>query len=186
MSQVAAPSGIRPIYHPSGEIRQENLKDGILSGYTSSIYTGTPVKFNTDGTLIVCTTGVDTMAGIFAGCEFTSGGRRFVQSHFPANQTYDVGSMIAKYQPIDGQAVYTGQTAATVAATAVGEAINLQNASQGNIMGQSTQALSAPTGATLGMFKIIGLLETPDNDWGDPYVWLKLVVPPTAIQAPVA
>lgn len=177
MSQNAAPTGISAIYHPSGDIRQQTLKDGVLSGYGTAIFTGTPVKFDTNGTLIPCASGVDVIAAIFAGCEFSALGRRFVLPYWPAGQTYDVGSMIAKYEPVDPSGVFVGQTAATIAATAIGEAINLQQASQGNtFLGHSTQQLSAPTGATNGMFKIVGLYETPDNDWGDPYVWLRLMV----------
>jgi len=34
------------------------------------------------------------------------------------------------------------------------------------------------------MFRIMGLYETPDNDWGDPYVWLRLAI--SNPQPPVA
>ncbi|MFA5898608.1 MAG: hypothetical protein WC829_05790 [Hyphomicrobium sp.] len=182
---LSYPQGIVPVYHPSGDIRQAQLKDGVASGYGTSLFSGTPVKFTTDGTLIATGTGADVMSGIFAGCQFTTAQRRVILPYWPASQTYDAGSMIAFYQPIDTQAIYEGETAATVAATVVGEAINLDDTSQGSIYtGQSTQQLSATTGATPGLFIIVGLAEYPNNAWGDPYVRLRLRI--GSPQGPVA
>jgi len=175
---TASPQGVYPVYHPSGDIRQAQLKDGIASTYGTALYTGTPIKMTTDGTFIACGTGAEVIGGVFMGCQFTQAdGMRRVQPYWLAGQTYVPGSMILFYQPIDNQGVFEGETAATVAATVVGEGINLQNTSQGSAYtGQSTQALSAVTGATLAMFRIIGLADYPDNNWGDPYVRLRLMV----------
>lgn len=185
MPSTASPQGVFPVSHPSGEIRQFTQVDGIASAYATGLWTGTPIKRTTDGTWVACGTGVEVIGAIFMGCEFTdTSGRRLILPNWPAAQTYTAGSMILKYQPIDNQGIYQGQTAATVAASVQGEAINLQNTSQGNILGQSTQALGAPTGATNGMFRIIGLAPYPDNNWDDAYVNLYLMV--SNPQGPVA
>lgn len=185
MSAVLAPQGLVPTRHPSGTIRVENLVDGILSGYTSNIFTGTPVKRFTDGTLNVCGTGADTCLGVFQGCEFSASGKRFVLPYFPAGQTYDAGSMIAKFTA-DSDIIFEAQADGPVAQIKLGEAINLANTTQGSVYtGFSSQALSATTtGATPGTFVVFGLAQYGDNAWGDAFT--KLLVKIGTGQPPVA
>jgi len=176
MSSTNAPFGLRCVYHPSGEPRIESLAAGIASTYGTAIYTGTPVKFNTDGTLIPTGTGADTCVGIFAGCQFTSAGRRFVLPYWPASQAYDTGTMVAYYQPLDTNAIYEGQANGSVAQTANFEGINLANASTGSTYtGLSQQALNATTtGATAATFQIVNIAPYPDNAWGDAYTVVRV------------
>lgn len=185
MSSTAAPFGLRPVFHPSGEVRLSSLAGGIASAYGTSIFSGTPVKFNTDGTLIVTTTAAaNPTIGVFAGCQFSALGRRFVLPYWPAAQTYDTGSMIAQYTS-DTQIEYEGQGVGSYAATAVGEGVNLNDASQGSTYtGQSTQALSAVTGATPATFTITNIAPYPDNDWGDAYTIVRVKI--QTYQGPVA
>src|SRR5215831_3145053 len=93
MSATLAPQGLVPERHPSGAIRVENRIDGVVSGYGTAIFTGSPVKNDTNGTLIpVTTTVADKCIGVFQGCMFSSAGKRFVLPYWPAGQTYDAGS----------------------------------------------------------------------------------------------
>lgn len=184
---TAGPQGVYPVYHPSGDVRQAQQKDGVASAYGTALYSGTPIKYTTDGTFIAVGTGADVVQGIFMGCQFTTAdGRRIVSPYWPAGQTYVAGSCIVFWQPIDQNAIYEGETNATVAATIIGEAINLANTSQGSAStGQSTQALNATTtGATPGTFTVVGLAEYPNNAWGDPFVRLRVKV--GTPQGPVA
>lgn len=180
-----APQGVQPVMHPSGDVRLKTLAGGVASAYGTSLFTGTPVKFTTDGTLIAVTAAADVVQGIFMGCQFSALQRRFVLPYWPAAQTYDAGSFSCQIAPMDTVAYFEGVTKATVAATTRGEGINLGDASQGSIFtGLSTQGLGAPTGATTATFTIEDLAPYPDNFWDDPFVKLRLKV--QSPQGPVA
>ncbi|MFZ5784014.1 MAG: hypothetical protein ACOY4R_27765 [Pseudomonadota bacterium] len=185
MSATAAPFGLQPVFHPSGEIRLSSRVDGVLSTYGTSIFTGTPIKNDTNGTLIPTTTAAaNPTIGVFMGCQFSSGGRRFVLPYWPASQAYDAGSCVVQYTE-DPQTIYAGQGTGSYAATAVGEGVNLQDASQGSTYtGLSTQSLSAATGATAATFTIVGLAEYPNNAWGDAYTIVNVKI--QTYQGPVA
>lgn len=185
MSATLAPMGLVPTRHPSGVIRVENQVDGILSGYGTNLFTGTPVKRFTDGTINATgTAAADPCLGVFQGCEFSAASKRFVLPYFPAGQTYDAGTMIAKYTA-DPEIIYEGQSSGSLLAVNIGEGINLANASQGSTFtGFSTQALGAATGATAATFTIWNLSQYDDNAWGDAFtkvlVRIQTFQPPTA------
>ena len=177
MSSTATPFGVRPVSHPSGTVRLDQLAGGVAAAYGTALYTNTPIKRHTDGTLIAVGTGADVTIGVFAGCEFTASSKRFVLPYWPAAQTYDAGTMIAYYTS-DVNITYEAQADGAVALTANGESINLANTSQGSVYtGQSTQALTATTtGATAGTYQIIGLAPYDDNAWGDTYTILRVKI----------
>jgi hypothetical protein len=185
MSATLAPQGLIPSRHPSGTIRVETLIDGVLSTYGTSIFTGTPIKRDTNGTLIPCAVGADACIGVFQGVEFSAATKRFVIPYWPAGQTYDAGSCLVRFTA-DPDIIYEAQANGPVAATAVGESINLANASQGSTYtGFSTQALNATTtGATAGTFIVWNLAPYDDNAWGDAYT--KLLVKIGTAQGAVA
>lgn len=187
MSAVAAPFGIRCVYHPSGEPRIETIVGGIVSGYGTSIFTNTPVKLDTNGTLIPCTTGADVVLGTFAGCFFISGGIPRISPYWPAGQTYDANTyMWAQYNAIDPLAIYEGQADGSIPQTELGESINLANTSQGSVFtGLSSQALTATTtGASAGTFIIQNIAPYPDNAWGDAFTIVRVRV--GTVQGPIA
>src|SRR5262245_59979150 len=158
MSATAAPWGLMAAAHASGEVRQTVLVDGILSGYTSALYQGSPVMMGTDGTIKAVTAANDPIYGIFAGCEYTRTDQmRRVLPWFPANQTYIAGSMLAQIVPIgpDPGALLIGQSNGVVNLVNRGESINIAaGPTVSNFTGLSSQALGAPTGATAGSFTI--------------------------------
>src|SRR5262245_41382603 len=97
MPATASPMGVRVSSHRSGDPRFQVFKDGILSGYGTSLFTGSPVKMNTDGTIIAATAVNDPIFGIFAGCEYTDPTQmRRVLPLWLAGSTYVPGSMLAK------------------------------------------------------------------------------------------
>ena len=97
MSSLNQPFGLRPSFHPSGLDRAVALADGIVSGYTSDILKGQPVKLDTSGVIQAAAAG-DAFLGAFAGFEWTdTTGRRRVSNYFPANTAYTTGSAIAYY-----------------------------------------------------------------------------------------
>lgn len=178
MSQVAAPQGLKVSSHISGDPRFIVLRDGIVSGYGTALYTGSPVQMDTNGTIKAVTAANDPIFGIFAGCEYTNGDRRFVTPNWPAGQTFNVNSMLAKVVPCnDPGAILIGQTSGVVNLVDRGAGINIAAGPTGSIYtGLSSQALSAPVGATASSFTLLDIVEQPDNDWGDPFVWVKVMI----------
>lgn len=181
MTAVAAPFGVEPAYHPSGVIRQEVLVNGIASGYNTNLFTNTPVKFTTTGTLVACTTGADVCVGVFKGCQFSSAGRFFVTPYWPANQTYDSDGFMEAYFTQDPNIIYIAQCDGSVAQSALWESINLVDASTGSTFtGYSTQRLNhTTTGATAGTFQVVGLEDTGrygPNQWGDAFTIVKVKI----------
>lgn len=179
MSATLNAYGLRPVYHPSGIIRQVELLSGIASGYATNLFTGTPVKYETaGGTLVAVTTGADVCIGVFQGCEFASAGRYFVSPYWPASQTYDSTGPMRVYYTQDKEIVYEAQANGPVAMSANWESINLANTSQGSTLtGLSSQALtSTTTGATAGTFQVIGLALYDDNSWGDAFTQVRVKI----------
>ncbi len=172
MTTTAQPVGLQPVFHPSGTIRQDQLLNGVVSGYGTAIYSGTPIKRDVNGTLIPTTnTANDPTIGVFCGCEFSASGHRFVLPYWPAGQTYDadINSSMIAYFTSDPAIIYEGQANGGLNSNTVGAGINLNDNSQGSTFtGQSTQALNATTtGATAATFEILNLAPYPDNNWAN-------------------
>lgn len=186
MTTASSPFGLRPVFHPSGVIRQRHLVNGIASGYATAIYTGTPVKPTTDGTLVASGTGADNMIGVFQGVEFSSAGAFRILPYWPASQTYDADGLMEVYFTFDKNIVYEAQMSATVASTVNFETTNLTQTSQGSVYtGQSTQTLTASTtGASAGLVQIIGIAPYSNNAWGDTYPIVRCVI--STYSVPVA
>jgi hypothetical protein len=184
MSSVSAPFGLRPVWHPSGIIRQDQQLAGIASGYATSLFSGTPVKRTTDGTLVATATGADSTIGVFAGCEFQSAGKFYVLPYWPASQTYDTPVGNGDLNPMwafftsDPGIVYEGQADGSVASSANGEGINLVDSSQGSTFtGVSTQRLNhTTTGATAATFQVVGVAPYADNVWGDAFTIVRVKI----------
>jgi hypothetical protein len=106
MSATNAPFGLRPAFHPSGLDRAQALANGIQAvstsgnvsaGYATTILKGQPVKMNTAGYIEVVSGG-GAFLGAFAGVEWTdSTGRRRVSNYWPANESFEVGSVVAYF-----------------------------------------------------------------------------------------
>lgn len=173
--QTSAPFGLRPSWHPSGQIRA--VAGVIASGYASNIYMNSPVGEIADGSIALAAAGgtaVGGACGVFQGCEYepTAVGPRVVSNMWPAGQ---VATKIVAYYTRDPDIVYEVQANATLARSAVGAqydwSTNDTNA------GNTVTALSnvtlnvaslAVAPATAGL-RVIGLTPGPDNDWGDPF-----------------
>lgn len=184
MSATSAPFGLRPAFHPSGLDRASALANGIQAvstsgnvsaGYATTILKGQPVKMDTGGYIVVAAAG-DAFLGAFAGVEWTdSTGRRRISNYWPANESFQVGSVVVYYYS-DPSIVYEIQTDGTVAQTIVGAEADLSNTTAGS----TTTGLSAATisatpvaaGSTAQM-RIIDIAPYPDNAWGDAFVIVR-------------
>ena len=187
MSSSNAPFGLRPSFHPSGLDRAVAVADGILSGYTSSILKGQPVKLDTTG--VIQAAGIsDAFLGAFAGVEWTDiTGRRRVSNYWPATTTYIVGSCIAYFYN-DPAIVYDIQADGTLQQTALGAQADFTNITNGSTTtGLSQCTLNATVvaaGATAQM-KIVNLTPGVDNAWGDAFTVVQVQVNKSQFNASV-
>ena len=178
MSSTNAPFGLRPAFHPSGLDRAVALADGILSGYTSDILKGQPVKMDTSGQIQPAGAG-ESFLGAFAGVEWTdTTGRRRVSNYWPANTAYQTGSCIA-YFYTDPNIVYEIQAAGTINQTAVGGEADLSNTTAGSTttgLSQATLSTTIQGSGGSAQMRIINLAPYPDNAWGDSYTIVQATI----------
>ena len=190
MSSTSAPFGLRPAFHPSGLDRAQALANGIVSGYSTDILKGAPVRYNsTAGTSVAAGTITNAAAtgvwsGAFAGVEFTdTTGRRRVSNYWPASTTFQTGSCIAYFYN-DQNIIYEIQSDATIAQTSLGGEYNF-SASTGftvtsgsNVTGLSTTGLGVSTAVAngaQGQMRVVDIAPYVDNNWGDSFVIVRVV-----------
>jgi hypothetical protein len=179
MSATAAPFGLQPAYHPSGVIRPD--KGTIASAYGANIYQGSPVAYVATGGIALAAAGAKA-AGVFQGCEYQPGGQlpRVVSNYWPSGT---VATKIVAYLTTDPEIVYQVQANATMAVTTVGRTYDWSTNATGNgdtATGNSTVSLDVASLSAGGAGLIVlGVLEGPDNDWGDTYpvVLVKIAEP---------
>jgi len=183
MSATSAPFGLRPAYFPTGLERAQALANGIPSGYATNILKGQAVQYSPNAGVIVpvldTTTNSGQVSGAFAGVEFTdTTGRRRVSNFWPASTTVIAGSVIAYFYN-DQQIVYEIQTDGTMAQTSVGNEANLSNFTAGSTttgLSQMTLSASLAGSGSAAQFRIVDLAPYVDNNWGDPYVIVRVQV----------
>jgi hypothetical protein len=190
MSATSAPFGLRPAFHPSGLDRAQALAGGIVSGYSTDILKGAPIRYNsTAGTSVAAGTITNAAAtgvwtGAFAGVEWTdTTGRRRVSNYWPASTAYVTGSCVAYFYN-DQNIVYEIQTDATIAQTSLGGEYNFSAGtgftvtSGSNTTGLSSTALGVSTAAANGaqaQMRVVDIAPYVDNNWGDAYVIVRVV-----------
>jgi len=178
MSATSAPFGLRPAFHPTGLDRAVALAGGIVTGYTSDILKGQPVKYiAASGVIQPVTATSDAVAGAFAGVEWTdTTGRRRVSNYWPANTAYQTGSCVAYFYNTP-DIVYEIQADGSVAQTAVGLDANFSNFAAGsNVTGLSQATLVATplSTGTQGQVQILDVAPYPGNAWGDAYTIVRV------------
>lgn len=179
MPTTQAAYGCRPVNYAAGYVRPQAIFAGILSGYTTALYSGTPIIQQTGaagGVIQIAANAADWL-GSFAGVQYTdANGRTQYSKYWAASQT---GTNIIAFVWQDPTVTYEMQTdATTTQALALGQEFNFSSTSgytvgAGNVtVQQSTCALNA-TGAgtgTQGMFRCLDVGREQDNAWGDLFV----------------
>lgn len=187
MSATNAPFGLRPAFHPSGLDRAQALANGIQAvstsgnvsaGYATNILKGQPVKMDTGGYIVVAAAG-DAFLGAFAGVEWTdSTGRRRVSNYWPANESFQVGSVVAYFYS-DPNIVYEIQTDGTLTQAAIGAEADLSNTTAGSTttgLSQCTLSISVVASPNTAQMRIVDIAPYPDNAWGDNFVIVRATI----------
>lgn len=166
MSSTAAPYGLRPLYHPSGEIRPNS--GSIVTGYANNIFLYSPVAYNNG--VIELAAAAARAVGTFLGVQWTdTRGRRQFSNYWPAATA---GTDIVCWITTDQQIVYTIQSTAAINEDDIGEQADwsANTTSSGNTTtGLSSVTIGTPAASANNGLRIIGLTASPDNAWGDTY-----------------
>lgn len=174
MSSVAAPFGMRPIYHPSGVIRANAYT--IASAYGTAIYKGSPVILNTNGTVTVGTTAADIL-GVFAGVQYLdSTGKPVYSPNWVASTT---ATDIVAFVYDDPAIVYEIQSNGSIAQTAVGDQADFVNPGTGSTSTGLSSAAISSTLAGAGVqaqLRIEGFSGYPDNAAGDAFTIVQVQI----------
>jgi hypothetical protein len=194
MSTINAPFGMRPAFHPSGLDRAQALANGIQAvstsgnvsaGYATTIRKGQPVKMDTGGYIVVAAAG-DAFLGAFSGVEWTdSSGRRRVSNFWPANESFQVGSVVAYFYN-DPLIVYEIQADGSLAQTSIGDEANLSNVTDGSTvtgLSQCTLSTTLAGSTNNAQMRIVDLAPLVDNAWGDLFTVVRATISKSQFQA---
>lgn len=177
MSTTNAPFGLKPIWHPSGQVRPRLLANGIASGYASNILQFQPVAYNTSGQ-IVAADALNALCGTFVGCTYVEPvtGRPIFTNRWLANTTFVAGSLMAYFYD-DPMIEYAIQADGSVAQSLMSEEVNFTNITAGNsTTGFSAATCSATAAPAEGQLRVLDKLLNPENDWGDTYTALRVQI----------
>lgn len=173
MSTTSAPFGLKPLYHPSGEIRP--MTTAILVDYTTNIYLYSPVKL-ASGVLNLAAAG-ERAIGTFLGVRYVDVNGKPVFSNKWVAQA-GATEIVAWYTE-DPWIVYEIQGTGSFAIDDVGEqgdwSTNDTNA--GNLTtGLSNVTLGTVAASGSAGLRIIGITESPTNTWGDTYTVVNVQI----------
>lgn len=180
MSSVASPFGLKPAFHPSGIIRQQ--QSTIISGFGTDIFQFSPVRIeDTSGALQPAVAGDQTVLGVFSGVEWTgTDGRRRVSNRWEAGT---VGTDIVAYYVGDPLMVYEIQGDGPVVQANVGDMGDYTALSGNTVTGLSSVALDTATldnvQATL---RVVGINPAADNVVGDDFTIVQVQIAEHAFQ----
>ena len=182
MSSTAAPFGLRPVYHPSGNARASEYS--IAAAYTTTIFKGDPVILDTNGTITHSASG-DTLYGVFMGCEYTDvTGKPNYSNFWPGTASC---TDIKAYVITDAETVYEIQGVSALTQAAVGDECDISTYAAGSTA-TGLSIVSAKTGTLVGagnsaQLRIIGVAPYPDNAITDTYPILRVTINESALRA---
>lgn len=189
MSLINAPIGLRPAWHPSGCIRQEQIAN---IDQTASFLQFQPVGIDiagADGQLVPVAPALISAApndfiGVFMGVEYTgTDGRRRVQNKWDANTPILANTELVAYYTRDPNIVYEMQANSAIANTAIGLQYTYTQPTPGTseaVTGLFRGALDTTSGAASGTqqgaLKVIGLNPGPNNVFGSGFPDLQVII----------
>lgn len=172
MTATAAPFGMRPVFHPSGDARPSAYK--IDAAYATNIYKYGPCTLNTNGTITVGAAAADFL-GCFLGVEYVDSTLKPTVSNFwgsPSGATE-----ITAWVDDNPETVYEMQSNGSIAQTAVGDQSDFVNPGTGSTTtGLSSAAISSSlAGAGVqGQLRIVGFGLGQDNAPGDAFTIVRV------------
>ena len=182
MSATAAPFGLRPVYHPSGNARASEYS--IAAAYTTPIFKGDPVLLDTNGTITRSAAG-NTLYGVFMGCEYVdSTGKPTYSNFWPgASGCTEIKAWVIT----DAETVYEIQGVSALTQAAIGDECDISTYAAGSTS-TGLSIVSAATGTLAGagasaQLRIVGVAPYPDNAITDTYPILRVTINESALRA---
>lgn len=159
---TSTPFGFRPFRHLLGGVPGRTREFAIASGYATAIGQNDPVKLVAGGVIEAAAAG-DRILGIFIGVQYTdSNGAEVFTNRWPASTvaTNIKASVIADpYMTYEVQ--WNKVTAPDV--TDIGLLADHVVGTPSALHGGSTAYLNATAATTIAGFRILGLINNPDN-----------------------
>jgi hypothetical protein len=183
MSSTLAPFGMRPLFHPTGLDRAQNMIGAIVSGHAFNLFKFAPVALNTSG-LIIPDSSTTDFIGVFAGVQYPDSlGRPTFSNNWVSGTVTGTGP-IWVFVWTTPDIVYEVQANGSVVQAALGDQANFSatagqtQTSGSTLTGLSTCAISSTlAGAGVqGKVRIYDLQRRPDNDWGDTYTIVQVQI----------
>lgn len=181
MSSVASPFGLKPAFHPSGVIRQQ--QSTIISGFGTDIFQFSPVRIeDTTGALQPAVAGVPAVLGAFMGVEWTgTDGRRRIGNRWEAGT---VGTEIVAYYVGDPLMVYEIQGDGPIAQLNVGDQADYNTLSGNTTTGLSSVSLDTSSlDNTPLQLRVVGINPAADNVVGDAFTIAQVQIAEHAFNA---
>ena len=146
----------------------------IASGATA-MYTGTPVRLSA-GTLTPCVTTTEVPVGTFQGCSYVQDGTPTFKPYYSGVSASDIVGLVND----NPNQTYIISTNVSVAAGILGRNVDASAIAAGSAFtGRSSIVATTSAGgtgkATTGLFRVIGLVDEPSNEYGDAYTKLEVV-----------
>jgi hypothetical protein len=172
--------GFKPIRHiQGGTVRTRNFP--ISGSNNTAIYYGDVVKLSS-GNVVVAGSSDTEVLGVFMGCFGTDtsnfGMPRF-SMYWPGgsawNSPTDAYAIVACDPGIVFQVCTDGVTQSVASWVGKNAAIVTSTAGVART-GVSGMVLNSTTGTSAAMFKIIGKVDVPQNQWGDQAILLETVI----------
>lgn len=172
MASTLNPYGFKPcgyLYGGTPVMMLTSVANAISAAYSSNIFEFQPVFWN-NGVLNPVVSAVDFI-GVFSGVQYnpTSGNAPIWNNWWTASTPFTAGSLYADLTQ-DPNVLYRCQADGAVSSTAIGDQADASNFTAGSTAtGRSAATLSASLvgSGSQGMFRIIGLWNSPDNAWSD-------------------
>jgi hypothetical protein len=162
MANDDAARGLWPIRNRAGGVVRSN-EYAIASAYAANIFTGDVVKLVAAGTIEVSAAGARSV-GVFAGVEYTdASGNVVFKSYWPSGT---VATDIKAIVYDDPNTIFGIQSAGSTVAADVGNLGDHVAGAGSTSTGLSGFELNGTTGTAYAGFRVLGKVNTPDNDWG--------------------
>jgi hypothetical protein len=167
MANTNSPFGFQPYGTVSGAAPNWRLSSRLISSTnTTAIYTGdavVPVISTVNGYITQATAGTTALAGIFAGCEYTSvsQGNRVRSRFYPGS---DANGDVTAYVIDNPDAVFLVQAGtAAMGLTCLNENAQLTTGTGSSTTGQSGMFLNSTTATTSTYpFTVVGFVQDPN------------------------
>jgi len=173
MANVNAAFGLMPVRHLSGNGYSRANVYTITSGLAENIFTGDVVIVTSGGVITPHSATEVNNIGVFGGVSYTATDGSYVYSQYWPSGT--VATNIKAYVYDDPYTVFKAQSAGTPAQTNIMNCCDLVAGAGSTTTGQSGFTLSGTMAASTATAKIISLLDTPDNEFGQ-YAIMEVLI----------